>query len=85
MVKTCKYRFRMGIQFSEAVHDEAGFCILHVDLPDDVKGTLSVSDALRVFSIRTLVAAKEIDLNREIINDIVRDHKSKFISTDFIL
>jgi glyceraldehyde-3-phosphate dehydrogenase (NADP+) len=52
---------------------------------DSAEGTLSVSDALRVFSIRTLVAAKQTDLNKQIITDIVRDHKSKFLATDFIL
>ncbi|MEW5734677.1 MAG: NADP-dependent glyceraldehyde-3-phosphate dehydrogenase [Thermodesulfobacteriota bacterium] len=52
---------------------------------DSAEGTLSVSDALRVFSIRTLVAAKENDFNKEIINDIVRGRKSGFLSTDFIL
>ncbi|MRR38995.1 NADP-dependent glyceraldehyde-3-phosphate dehydrogenase, partial [bacterium] len=52
---------------------------------DSAVGTLSVSDALRSFSIRTLVAAKEIDLNKEIIADIVREHRSNFLSTDFIL
>ena len=49
------------------------------------EGTLSVSDALRSFSIRTLVAAKANDINRAIITDIVRNHKSNFLSTDFIL
>jgi glyceraldehyde-3-phosphate dehydrogenase (NADP+) len=49
------------------------------------EGTLSVSDALRVFSIRTLVAAKQTDLNKQIITSIVRDNKSKFLATDFIL
>ena len=34
---------------------------------DSAEGTLSVSDALRVFSIRTLVAAKETDQNKKII------------------
>ena len=48
-------------------------------------GTLSVSDALRSFSIRTLVAAKETDANKEIIRDIVRERRSAFLSTDFIL
>jgi glyceraldehyde-3-phosphate dehydrogenase (NADP+) len=48
------------------------------------EGTLSVSDALRVFTIRTLVAARQNDLNREIITDITRHRKSKFLSTDFI-
>ncbi len=52
---------------------------------DSAEGTLSVSDALRVFSIRTLVAAKHTDLNKTIITRIVREHKSKFLATDFIL
>jgi len=52
---------------------------------DSAEGTLSVSDALRVFSIRTLVAAKQTDLNKEIITCIVRNRKSKFLATDFIL
>jgi glyceraldehyde-3-phosphate dehydrogenase (NADP+) len=49
------------------------------------EGTLSVTDALRVFAIRTLVAAKESELNRDVIRAIVRDRRSKFLSTDFIL
>jgi glyceraldehyde-3-phosphate dehydrogenase (NADP+) len=48
------------------------------------EGTLSVSDALKVFAIRTLVAAKDTDANRDVIRAIVRDHHSKFLSTDFI-
>lgn len=52
---------------------------------DSAEGTLSVSDALRVFTIRTLVAAKEQALNKALITDIVREHKSNFLSTDFIL
>jgi len=52
---------------------------------DSAEGTLSVSDALRVFSIRTLVAAKQTLLNKEIITRIVRNHQSKFLATDFIL
>jgi glyceraldehyde-3-phosphate dehydrogenase (NADP+) len=52
---------------------------------DSAEGTLSVSDALRVFSIRTLVAAKAGELNKHIINTIVRERKSNFLSTDFIL
>ncbi|NLE36996.1 MAG: aldehyde dehydrogenase family protein, partial [Pirellulaceae bacterium] len=49
------------------------------------EGTLSVSDALRVFAIRTLVAAKMTDLNKEIVEQIVRERKSTFLSTDFLL
>ena len=52
---------------------------------DSAEGTLSVSDALRVFTIRTLVAAKETELNRRIIKSIVTERMSRFISTDFIL
>ena len=52
---------------------------------DSAEGTLSVSDALRVFSIRTLVAAKEEEINKSIITNIVRERKSNFLSTDFIL
>jgi glyceraldehyde-3-phosphate dehydrogenase (NADP+) len=52
---------------------------------DSAEGTLSVSDALRVFSIRTLVAAKETEVNKELITRIVRERKSKFLSTDYIL
>ncbi|HPS27216.1 MAG TPA: NADP-dependent glyceraldehyde-3-phosphate dehydrogenase [Bacteroidales bacterium] len=52
---------------------------------DSAEGTLSVSDALRVFSIRALFAAKENDVNKTIIRDIIKDDKSAFLSTDFIL
>jgi glyceraldehyde-3-phosphate dehydrogenase (NADP+) len=52
---------------------------------DSAVGTLSVSDALRAFSIRAIVAAKEFELNKRIIGDITREHRSNFLSTDFIL
>ena len=52
---------------------------------DSAEGTLSVSDALRVFAIRTLVAAKETDANKQIIKSIVTERRSRFLSTDFIL
>lgn len=51
---------------------------------DSAEGTLSVSDALRVFTIRSLVAAKENSMNKEIITEIIRENKSNFLSTDFI-
>jgi glyceraldehyde-3-phosphate dehydrogenase (NADP+) len=52
---------------------------------DSAEGTLSVSDALRCFSIRTLVAAKADPLNKAIITDITRQNKSNFLTTNFIL
>jgi glyceraldehyde-3-phosphate dehydrogenase (NADP+) len=51
---------------------------------DSAEGTLSVSDALRVFTIRSLVAAKSTELNKKIITTIVKEDKSSFLSTDFI-
>jgi glyceraldehyde-3-phosphate dehydrogenase (NADP+) len=52
---------------------------------DSAEGTLSVSDALRCFSIRTLVAARSDPLNKQIITDITRKNKSNFLTTNFIL
>lgn len=51
---------------------------------DSAEGTLSVSDALRVFSIRTVVATKTTDLNKQIISTIIRNRESAFLSTDYI-
>ena len=51
---------------------------------DSAEGTLSVSDALRVFSIRSLVAAKATDENEQLISEIVRGRHSRFLTTDFI-
>ncbi len=52
---------------------------------DSAENTLSVSDALKVFSIRALVAAKLTDSNKTLINNILKNNKSNFLSTDFIL
>ena len=52
---------------------------------DSAESTLSVFDALRTFSIRTIVAAKDAELNKELITNIVRERKSNFLSTDYIL
>lgn len=52
---------------------------------DSAEGTLSVTDALRSFSIRSMVAAKQTDDSKRLLDEIVRDHKSNFINTGFIL
>lgn len=52
---------------------------------NSAEGTQSVADALRIFSIRIVVAARETEENREIVTNIVRERKSHFLSTDFIL
>ncbi len=51
---------------------------------DSAENTLSVSDALRVFSIRSLVAAKTTEINEEVVSRIVSGRHSKFLRTDFI-
>lgn len=52
---------------------------------DSAYSTLSVHDALRSFSIRTFVAAKDNDYNKTILNEILDKKISNFISTDYIL
>ena len=51
---------------------------------DSAEGTLSVVDALRSFSIRSLVATKLNDNNKELLNEIVKSDTSNFLSTKFI-
>jgi glyceraldehyde-3-phosphate dehydrogenase (NADP+) len=51
---------------------------------DSAEGTLSVADALRVFSIRTLVATKSTDSNKEVISTIIKNRESLFLSTEYI-
>jgi len=52
---------------------------------DSAVSTLSVRAALRSFSIRTLVACKNNELNKGILNDILDNNKSNFVSTNYIL
>ena len=51
---------------------------------DSAEGTLSVSDALRVFSIRTTVTTKSTEANRDLVNSIVRERRSGVLTTDYI-
>ena len=51
---------------------------------DSAEGTLSIADALRVFSIRTIVATKANEENKQIISQIIRNRESAFLSTDYI-
>lgn len=52
---------------------------------DSAEGTLSISDALRCFSIRSLVATQADPAGRDLIQDIVTGRHSSFLHTDFIL
>lgn len=51
---------------------------------DSAEGTLSVTDALRAFSIRSMVAAKQTESSKQLLDAIVSDHDSKFLNTGFI-
>ena len=51
---------------------------------DSAEGTLSIPDTIRSFSIRSLVAFKMNDSNNQLINEIVRENSSNFLSTKFI-
>jgi glyceraldehyde-3-phosphate dehydrogenase (NADP+) len=51
---------------------------------DSAEGTLSVVDALRSFSIRSLVATKLNDQNKHLLNEIIESNSSNFLSTKFI-
>lgn len=52
---------------------------------DSAVATLSVTDALRSFSIRTFVASKDNAYNNAILNELLDKKASNFISTDYIL
>ena len=51
---------------------------------DSAEGTLSVTDALRSFSIRSMIATKQTEANKKLLDAIVTEHKSNFINTRFI-
>jgi len=51
---------------------------------DLAEGTLSVPNALRALSIRSMVAAKQTSANEDLLDAIVAEHQSKFINTHFI-
>ena len=52
---------------------------------DSAEGTLSIGDALRCFSIRTVCATDASAPNKALVTDIVSGHMSAFLTTDFIL
>ena len=51
---------------------------------DSAEGTLSVTDALRAFTIRTVVATTATDANQDLVGEIVTRRLSSFLSTDFL-
>lgn len=52
---------------------------------DSAVSTLSVHDALRSFSIRTLVATKDNELNKSLLNQLLDSGESNFLNTHYIL
>ncbi|HEY5910940.1 MAG TPA: aldehyde dehydrogenase family protein, partial [Verrucomicrobiae bacterium] len=52
---------------------------------DSAEATLSISDALKCFSIRSLAAAQSTPESRQIIQQIVGGRHSCFLHTDYIL
>ena len=51
---------------------------------DSAEGTLSVTDALRSFSIRSMIAARQTEDSKQLLDAIANEHKSNFINTRFI-
>jgi aldehyde dehydrogenase (NAD+) len=51
---------------------------------DSAEGTLSVTDALRSFSIRSMIAAKQTEESKRLLDEIILNQKSKFINTRFV-
>jgi hypothetical protein len=51
---------------------------------DSAEATLSVTDALRCFSIRSMVAAPETGPNKEMLGDMLRMRTSNFVTTDYL-
>lgn len=51
---------------------------------DSAEGTLSVVDALRAFSIRSLVATKLNENNKHLLNEIIDGNNSNFLSTKYL-
>ncbi len=51
---------------------------------DSAEATLSVSDALRCFSIRSMVAAADNDAGKDLLGGILRERSSNFVNTDYL-
>jgi len=51
---------------------------------DSAEGTLSVSDALRCFSIRNVVSIASTEEDKRLVGEIVSGRLSSFLTTDFI-
>ena len=52
---------------------------------DSAEGTLSVTDALRVFSIRSMVAAEYQKGGKELVSEVLTGRRSRFLRMDYML
>ena len=52
---------------------------------NSAEGTLSVGDALRAFSIRSMVAAKHDDVGKAVVQGVLDKNSSSFLCTDVLL
>ncbi len=52
---------------------------------NSAEGTLSVTDALRSFSIRSMVAAKQDAIGKEVIQGVLDGDTSRFLTTNIVL
>lgn len=52
---------------------------------DSADGTLSVSDALRVFSLRTVVSLKDTEKGRNLLGEVLKTKSSRYLSEEFHL
>ncbi|WP_125184915.1 aldehyde dehydrogenase family protein, partial [Leptospira meyeri] len=52
---------------------------------DSADGTLSVSDALRIFSIRTVVSFKDNEMGRNLLGEVLKERSSNYLSQEFHL
>jgi glyceraldehyde-3-phosphate dehydrogenase (NADP+) len=51
---------------------------------DSAEATLSVSDALRCFSIRSMIAAAENEAGKDLLRKILHERTSNFVNTDYL-
>ena len=78
-------RTRSAASTSTASASEAPTCSPSSGARIRPRHAVGAHDALRSFSIRTMVAAKQTEATRKLLDEIVLGNKSNFLNTRFIL
>jgi glyceraldehyde-3-phosphate dehydrogenase (NADP+) len=52
---------------------------------DSAEGTLSITDALRIFSIRSVISFKRTELNVDLVQNILHNRTSDSLSTNYLM